>query len=539
MIDRTIEILLILLLIFTPIAFGSQVLWAFSLMELGILLIIILWAVQRLAFRPSVSLPKNVLESKISGLQSQIRNPKSAIPLTIVLLSLFFGVVLLQMIPLPSGVLKIISPKTYELRSQLSVATPITGTESRLKSSEIKNQKSGIRSQKAEVTNQESEIQNLKARPTNHHPRTTTLSFFPLATKVEFLKWLSLAGLFMFLLHWRLSDDRYRITHHLVFAVFLVAVFVSLYGIFEFLTGHRHVLNLDYSRVIEHVTGTFANRNCFAGYLLMAIPLSIGFFFSREADRYGRPRDWRHRLSSLDGKTLLIGFGLILMILGLLLSQSRAGIVSLLISFSLIILFFRGPYRAGRISKIPVLIFGLAVLWAAWVGLDAAISRFFSASEAFHTVRWPLWVGAFRILRDFPVFGSGLGTFTEVYSMYRTIHIVGFDIQAENDFLQLASEVGLIGAALLLVLLLFLFYRTVSGIRSLSHGQPQRYIGIGGLVGILALMVHSIVQKNLQLPANAFLYTITWAMLLIIAAGKGSQPNKRDTRYTKQIKQTR
>jgi O-antigen ligase len=258
--------------------------------------------------------------------------------------------------------------------------------------------------------------------------------------------------------------------------------------------------------------------------------LSIGFFFSREAHRYGRPRDWRHRLSSLDGKTLLIGFGLILMILALLLSQSRAGIVSLLISFSLIILFFREPHRAGRISKIPVLIFGLAILWAAWIGLDAAISRFFSASQAFHTLRWPLWVGAFKILRDFPVFGSGLGSFTQVYSIYRTTHIVGLDIQAENDFLQLASEVGLIGAGLLLVLFLFLFSKAVSGIHSLSHGEPQRYIGIGGLVGILALMVHSIVQKNLQLPANALLYTVTWAMVLTIATDKGSQPDRRNRR---------
>ena len=101
--------------------------------------------------------------------------------------------------------------------------------------------------------------------------------------------------------------------------------------------------------------------------------------------------------------------------------------------------------------------------------------------------------------------------------MYRSSHILGLDIQAENDFLQLASEVGLAGVGPLLVLFLFLFFKSASGIRSLSRGEPQRYIGIGGLVGILALMFHSIVQKNLQLPANAFLYTVTWAMVLRIS----------------------
>jgi len=554
--EIVIEILLILLIIFTPIAFGSQVLWAFSLMELGILLIIILWAVQRLGYRPPVTIPRNDLESEIRTskseipnpqseilcLQSEIHIPKSEIPLTIFLLSLFLGIVLLQMIPLPEGIIKIISPKTYELRNQLTVSTPIADTaaristhDSRLTTSEIRNPKSQIGNPQSElriskseipnppsqIRNPQSEIPNPKSEIRNPQSLITTLSFFPLATKVEFLKWLALAGLFVFLLHWRLSDNGYRITHHLIIAIFLVGIFESLYGIFEFFSGHRHILNLDWSSQMSSVTGTFANRNCFAGYLLMVIPLSIGFLFSRETHRSGRLKDWRHRLSSLDGKTLLIGFGLILMILALLLSASRGGIISLLISFSFIFLLFRDPTRGETFSRAPAVIFGLAVLWAAWIGLDAVISRFFSAPEAFAAGRWTRWVGTLGILKDFPLLGSGLGTFTEVYSMYRTMHIVGLDIQTENDFLQLASEVGLVGTIPLLILFLFLFFKAASGIRSLSHGQPQRYIGIGGLVGILALMFHSIVQKNLQLPANAFLYTVMWAMVLRIAIDPG------------------
>jgi len=469
MIDRTIEILLILLLIFTPIAFGSQLLWAFSLMELGILLIIILAAVKVMS---------NQLSADIS--KSQIRNPKSEINLTILLLSLFLGLVLFQMVPLPEGIVKLISPKTYELRNQLSaIVYPQTS--------------------------------NLK-------PQTQyiTLSLFPFATRVEFFKWLALAGLFIFLLRWKLSDNRYRIMNHLIISIFLVGVFESLYGIFEFFSGHRHILNMDWSHRVSSVTGTFVNRNYFAGYLLMVIPLSIGFFFSRDADQPWRLGNWRHRLSSLDGKTLLLGFGLILMILGLLLSASRMGIVSLLISFSLISLLFGNPRRETKISRMPVLIFGLALLWAVWIGLDAVISRFYTISEGLES-RWMIWANTFGILKDFPFLGSGLGTFTEAFSMYRSFHIVGLITHAENDFLQLASEVGLFGAGLLLILFLFLFFAAVLGIRSYSHGRPQRYIGIGGLVGVLALMFHSIVERNIQVPANAFLYAVMWAMVLTIA----------------------
>jgi len=474
MIDYAIEILLILLLIFTPIAFGSQMLWAFSLMELGIFLIIILGAVKVMSNQSSVT-------GKSTNNKLRITNPQSLIThnyvlISTVVLTLFLGLVVFQMVPLPEGIVKIISPKTYELRNQLSVKNLGLGYQSSV----------------------------------------TTLSFFPLVTKIEFFKWLALTGLFIFLLHWKLSDDRYRIINHLIVAIFLVGAFQCLYGIFEFFSGHRHIFNLDWSHRISTVTGTFFNRNYFAGYLLMVIPLSIGYFFSRTTDRPWRFGGWRHRLSSLDGKTLLLGFGLILMILGLLLSASRMGILSLLISFSLISLLFRDPRRGQRISRIPVLIFGLALLWAAWIGLDAVISRFFTISEGLRS-RSMIWVNTSGIIKDFPFLGSGLGTFTEAFSLYRSFHIVGVVTHAENDYLQLASEVGLFGAGLLLILFLFLFFTAVSGIRSLSQGKPQRYIGIGGLVGVIALMFHSIVERNIQVPANAFLYAVMWAMVLTIA----------------------
>ncbi|MFQ6078443.1 MAG: O-antigen ligase family protein [Thermodesulfobacteriota bacterium] len=203
--------------------------------------------------------------------------------------------------------------------------------------------------------------------------------------------------------------------------------------------------------------------------------------------------------------------------------KSAMPLTILLLSFSLMIFLFRNPRRKERFSRIPVLIFGLAVLWAAWIGVDAVISRFFTAPEAFMKTRWLLWMGAYGILMDFPVLDSGLGTFPELYSVYRPSHILGLDIQAENDFLQLTSEVGFLGVVPLLVLFFFLFFKVAAGIRSLYPEEPQRYIGIGGLVGILALMFHSIVQKNLQLPANAFLYTVIWAMVLQIALDSGSR----------------
>ena len=70
------------------------------------------------------------------------------------------------------------------------------------------------------------------------------------------------------------------------------------------------------------------------------------------------------------------------------------------------------------------------------------------------------------------------------------------------------------GIGLLLILFIAFFYKAVAGIRSLSEGDPNRYVGMGGLVGIVALMLHSLVEANIQIPANAFLFTFIFAVVL-------------------------
>ena len=455
LLDHFINFILIGLIIFTPIAFGSVELWAFSLMELGILLIIVLWVIQSAISQQSPNWNDD----------SAFRIPHSAFP--IVLLSLFLLLILFQMIPLPSDMIKIISPKTFALRNSLTF---------------------------------------------DLSPLTFHLSFVPFATRIEFFKWLTLSGLFFFLLYWRHSN---KALIRLIPIIMLVGIAESLYGMLEFFSGHRYILHLDMQA--GSVTGTFINRNYFAGYLLMVIPLGFGYFFSREAFQRGRFMGWRHRLTSLDGKTLLIAFGIILMILGLLFSASRMGIASLLLSFSLISFLFRESQKGQRFSKTTVLIFGLALLWAVWIGLDAVISRFFTVSEGFEE-RWRIWVDTFQIFETFPLFGSGLGTFYHVFPMYRSFHIRGLVTHAENDFLQLLSEVGLIGIGLLLFVFAFLFFRAVLAIRSFHSGDSKKYIGIVGLVGILALMFHSLVERNIQVPANALLFTFIWALVLKVSS---------------------
>ncbi len=460
MIDKSIQAGLVLLFIFTPIALGSMPLWAFSLMEFGILSLLVLEAIRMLQKHP----PSFWDRHAISPLKFDV---------PVILLFLFLLLVFFQWIPLPSGLVKVLSPKTYEYRLSFSLLDPQSSV---------------------------SEYQ-------------VPLSFVPFATEIEFFKWFTLLGLFFFLRN-RFSHHSHRRIELFIVVIFLVGVAESFYGMFEFFSGHHHILHLDASTLMSSVRGTFINHNYFAGYLLMAIPLSIGLFFSRLPIEQGSGWSWRRRLSSLDGKTVLIAYGVIVMIVGLLLSASRMGITSLLLSLSVLSFLFRNPGRERRFSKVSILILGLAVLWAAWIGLDAVISRFLSIEESFK-LRWMTWVTTIQIAKDFLLLGSGLGTFPWIFRVYQPSAVDGLVTHAENDFLQLASEVGLVGIGLLLVSFGFLFFKSISVLRSPSlHGRPERYVGIGAMVGILALMFHSTVERNLQIPANAFLFTFLWALTL-------------------------
>ena len=452
MLNRVIELIIVLLIILTPLPGGSVDLRAFSAMEMGILMVILLWAVAELkdqrSFLPAL--------------------PRGAV----LLWALFLGFILVQMVRLPETIMEVISPRTYGLRHQLQIGKgPLEGM---------------------------------------------SLSFFPLGTKIEFIKWMTLSGFFLFFFYWRHSDNGLRMTRRLLAVVLLMGVFESSYGFFTFFGLKNRLLSSEGAEALSSAMGTFVNRNHFAGYLLMTIPASIGLLFSWEPNRLRTERPILHRIASLDGKALLVGFCIVVMILGLLFSASRMGILSLLFSFSLMMVLFRRGSGEKGFSRRSALILGLALFWAAWIGLDAVISRFIGTSEDLKG-RWMIWANTLQIVKDFPLFGSGLGTFGHIFPMYRSFPLRGTVTHAENDFLQLASEVGLVGLTLILILFLILFCKAVSGVRSFSPGDPRRTLAIGGLVGILALMFHSQVEKNMQVPANAFLYCLLWGIVLRVS----------------------
>jgi hypothetical protein len=211
----------------------------------------------------------------------------------------------------------------------------------------------------------------------------------------------------------------------------------------------------------------------------------------------------------------------------LALSLSRGGITS-----SVVALVFMGGMmvvRKRRSSVIMIVVLcSCALFYLLWLGMGPVIERMGTLRYWDTTMGYRLqtWQGAMDMIRDFPLLGTGLGTFVYIFPRYQTIGAsIVFD-HAENDYIEFFSDLGLIGGALLWIgvfgFLLWVLHRW-------SARRHPSIVGLclGCMAGVIALLLHSAVDFNLHIPANALLFFVLLAVgfntVLLRGEGKGME----------------
>ena len=120
-----------------------------------------------------------------------------------------------------------------------------------------------------------------------------------------------------------------------------------------------------------------------------------------------------------------------------------------------------------------------------------------------------------------PIWGWGLGTFPTVYPQYRSFYTNQFVNEAHNDYAQLLVETGVLGFALMLWFLTQLYRASLPEL----HGWQNRWdraVSLAALIGCTGILVHSFVEFNLQIPANAaFFYVLCALAASELEASKG------------------
>ena len=329
------------------------------------------------------------------------------------------------------------------------------------------------------------------------------ISLDPHATLQASLKTLSYLCLFMLMIALVSSEQRIKI---ILTAFFLSGLFQSIYGSMMTLSGIEQIFLMDKYAYIGKATGTFINRNHFANYLIICIAAGTALLLidlSTEKSKSFKESIVRLLRFILSAK-MLLRIGLAISVIGIVLSQSRMGNTAFFISLAVagtiwIVL-------AGRISRNTIILLASIIIIdllivGKWFGFDKVQQRLQTTSHKSET-RDEVIRDTRIYIKDYPLTGTGGGSYYSVYPNYKGDDIKGFYTHAHNDYLQFLSEYGAIGTFFIALLVLSSTYTAMATMMKRKNKVMQA-VSFSSLMVIVALLIHSYVDFNLQIMANA------------------------------------
>ena len=336
---------------------------------------------------------------------------------------------------------------------------------------------------------------------------TQALSLDPHATRLVLIQISTLLVYFSATLVF--TDTPHRL-HILVRTIMIFGFFLAIFGLTQSFTSPNKVY---WIRELSQSTafGPFINRHHFAGYMELTIALPLGLLFAGAIEKE---------------KRLLYGFVAGLMGVALVMTSSRGGIVSLVaeILFFVLVTSFWKPeteHRRSRSSRLKgVLIrvglgFGLMVALLGGVlilGGEFSLTRFIDSvnTDDPTTGRSHFWSVTLDIIRAHPWLGTGLGAFGVIYTHYDNRNGLYRLEQAHNDYLQVFSDGGVIGAAIALCFVVLLFRGAFARIK--TKDQFRRGVALAAIGGCFAVLVHSMFDFTLHTTSNALLFLVLAAL---------------------------
>ena len=313
----------------------------------------------------------------------------------------------------------------------------------------------------------------------------------PYNTRVE----LQLLVAYLILIH--LMNQAYLKSRHwrgLVWFLMGLGFFVSIFGILQNLTFNGKLYWFREMRYGGLPFGPYVNRNHFAGFAELMIPIALVPLV------LGKVR--RERL-------FIVALFALVPIIALLFSASRGGIVSFIVEMALLFVLL----LVRRIRSKYVLLGGMVVLVAllavAWIGVRQVLARFsnYSALEVTSGKRAAMRHDTWRIFRDHPILGTGLGTLQMVFPPYDSLYDGKIVNHSHNDYLEALAETGILGGVCCAWFLGVLLVESLKGLGGLGSSFNSA-LNLSGLVGCSGLLVHSLFDFNLHIPANALLFFV-------------------------------
>jgi len=439
----------LVLLVWAPFPLGSNRAWAWAILEAGLFMAAALWTIGWMQQR--------------HGSLVLLRAARPAFAL----LGAWLAYLALHWTPLPQGVVRALSPQAAAVHA---LAAPYAGD------------------------------------------AWITLSIDPNASLVFWLKSCAWATAFFLTLALAHTRERAR----------LIALVLVLSGLAQAVYGglmHLSGTNLEvFGTLIPHsaaASGGFVNRNHLAGFLEITLALGTGLMVGslRETGRRSWRQFWRDLAALLLSPRAPLRLFLVAMVIALVMTRSRMGntafFSSLLIAGGVALALSRHATRSTVILIASLVAIDIFII-GSWFGVEKTVNRIEQTTLRDVEARGDPSAYALEMARDYPLFGAGPGTFHTAFTRYRGSDIQACFYHAHNDYTQFLFETGAIGALLAGG---FALTALVLSVLALSRRRDPlaRGFAFAALMGICAIAIHSSVDFNLQIPANAFAFMVLLA----------------------------
>lgn len=245
------------------------------------------------------------------------------------------------------------------------------------------------------------------------------------------------------------------------------------------------------------IYGPYVNHNHYAGLMEMLFPIPLVIFLS---PRLQRP----HKAMAAVGSAVMVST--------IFLCGSRGGMLAFAVQMALLAAVLISRRERGRTAMAIGTFLVLAFAVLAWIGSAELVRRMTSIpietrTELSGGMRLSIDRDCLKMFAQKPLTGWGLGVFPEVYPQFRSFYTNLTIDKAHNDYLQFLVETGTVGLAII-GWFLFSIYRAAIRKLKVSPSELNAEVALAGLLGVTGILVHSFVDFNLQIPANAALFFV-------------------------------
>ncbi|MFT5277099.1 MAG: putative inorganic carbon (HCO3(-)) transporter [Glaciecola sp.] len=306
----------------------------------------------------------------------------------------------------------------------------------------------------------------------------------------------------------------------------------AIYGALEILLGVEKsmIFGLD---VAEVASGSFVYKNHYANFLMMCLAAGIGLMVtSLQKDQMNSPKDWMRSIAAaMLGNKGIIRISLAIMVIALVMSRSRMGNTAFFVSMTIVgimaLIVMRQRSKGLTILIISMFVIDLVIV-SAWFGLDKVQLRLTETSLQQES-RDEVIRDALPMVLDYPLTGTGAGSFYSTFPAYKTTDVHSFYDHAHNDFLQMTIEYGIPSSAILALLVVFAFYKSLRAMRK-RRNSIFKGTSFTCCMVIIGMLLHMTVDFPLQAFANASYFVIFLALSTIISSLKIQRRHTRKRR---------